>query len=80
VVWVAGLLVAIVFLSWRWKDAAGKRYQEHGGMTGEPGTGYEAPKKNIWADLDENGFEDVLTFLYDVPNGLNLTRVGEAGP
>jgi hypothetical protein len=40
---------------------------------------YEAPKKNIWSDLNDNEFDDLLDFLYG-PEGkiLNLTRVGNA--
>jgi hypothetical protein len=39
---------------------------------------YKAPKKNIWSDLDNDEFDDVLKFLYNVPNELNLTRIDNA--
>jgi hypothetical protein len=39
---------------------------------------YAAPKKNLWSDLDDDEFQDVLQFLYTTPNSLNLTRVGNA--
>lgn len=40
---------------------------------------YAAPKQNIWSDLDDDGFDDLLNFLYS-PKGkaLNLTRVDKA--
>lgn len=40
---------------------------------------YEGPKQNIWSDLDDDEFDDVLYFLYG-PEGkvLNLTRVDQA--
>ena len=41
---------------------------------------YQAPRKNIWADLDDEEVDDVLKYLYTVPNDLNLTKVGKAGP
>jgi hypothetical protein len=44
----------------------------------EPHLLYVAQKKNIWSDLDGREFEDVLEFLYTVPNDLNLTRVRNA--
>jgi hypothetical protein len=39
---------------------------------------YAAPKQNVWSDLSDAEFEDLLGFLYGVPNELNLTRVGNA--
>jgi hypothetical protein len=39
---------------------------------------YNAPKTNIWSDLSDDEFDDVLGYLYNVPNDLNLTRVGKA--
>jgi hypothetical protein len=81
-VWAAVILFGTLFLAWGWNDA-GKRlgeHEEHGGLYQNPKVAYKAPKKNVWADLDEDEFEDVLTYLYSVPNDLNLTRTGEAGP
>jgi primary-amine oxidase len=39
---------------------------------------YHAPKKNIWSDLEVSEFEEILKFLYTVPNELNLTRAENA--
>jgi primary-amine oxidase len=41
---------------------------------------YKAPRENIWADLDDSEFQDILDYLYNVPNDLNLTRTGNATP
>lgn len=39
----------------------------------------EAPKRNIWSDLDDDEFDDLLDFLYGSEGKiLNLTRVGNA--
>ena len=35
---------------------------------------FQAAKPNIWADLNDAEFEDVLEFIYTRPDGLNLTR------
>ena len=35
---------------------------------------FHALKANIWADLDDVEFDDVLEFLLSNPNDLNLTR------
>ena len=35
---------------------------------------FHAPKANIWTDLDDVEFHDVLEFLLSKPNDLNLTR------
>jgi primary-amine oxidase len=35
---------------------------------------FRAPRVNIWAELSEDEVEDLLFFLYNVPNNLNLTR------
>ena len=39
---------------------------------------YKAPRENIWADLNDSEFQDILNYLYTLPNGLNLTRTGNA--
>lgn len=40
---------------------------------------YKALKRNIWSDLDDDEFDDLLDYLYS-PGGkvLNLTRIGSA--
>jgi primary-amine oxidase len=42
------------------------------------GEAHKAPRENIWADLNDSEFQDILNYLYTVPNGLNLTRTGNA--
>jgi hypothetical protein len=40
---------------------------------------YEASKRNVWSDLDDDEFDDLLGFLYGSEGKvLNLTRVGNA--
>lgn len=39
---------------------------------------YKATRENIWADLNDSEFQDILNYLYTVPNDLNLTRTGNA--
>jgi len=39
---------------------------------------YHAPKKNIWSDLDVTEFHQILDYLYNVPNNLNLTRAANS--
>lgn len=40
---------------------------------------YESPKQNIWSDLDDDEFNDLLGFLYSSEGEvLNLTRVDKA--
>jgi primary-amine oxidase len=54
------------------------------GLTGFPlterpvGEAHIAARENIWADLNDSEFQDILHYLYTVPNGLNLTRTGNA--
>jgi primary-amine oxidase len=48
-------------------------------LSGRPvGETYKAPRENIWADLDDSEFQDILNYLYTVPNDLNLTRTANA--
>lgn len=44
----------------------------------QPVDAYLAPKQNIWSDLSVSEFEQILEFLYTVPNDLNLTREANA--
>jgi hypothetical protein len=41
-------------------------------------TTFHAPRKNLWQDLNDSEVDDLLEFLYSSPNGLNLTRRGNA--
>ena len=41
---------------------------------------FKSSKQNIWADLSDLEFNDVLKFLYSRPNGLNLTKGVAATP
>ncbi|MCJ1391556.1 hypothetical protein MMC18_004420 [Xylographa bjoerkii] len=41
---------------------------------------FQSSKQNIWADLSDLEFNDVLTFLYSRPEGLNLTKGAVATP
>ena len=78
----AAILSALILLGWFWTgdDLHFERSKEHGGLHKPVINGFKAPKKNIWADLDDDEVEDVLKFLYTVPNDLNLTKVDKAGP
>lgn len=75
----AGFAVAtLLFLGWRsdhLKYPSIESTKQH-----QTPCSYSAPKKNIWADLDEQEYQDVLSYLYTVPNNLNLTAVKKAGP
>jgi hypothetical protein len=80
-VYMGIFLAGLLFFVWGWNDAD-KRYKklkEHGGPH-KSASPYKAPKKNIWSDLDEDEFKDILAYLYTVPNDLNLTRTGKTGP
>ena len=39
---------------------------------------YRAPRKNIWADLDEKEATKLIRFLHTRPNDLNLTKSEDA--
>lgn len=76
-------LAGILLFSYGWQDHKNSpfsKHKEHGGPKQPCHDSYKAAKKNIWADLDEEEFEDILTYLYTVPNDLNLTKSGKAGP
>ena len=36
--------------------------------------GFHAPKENVWADLDNAEFDDLLDFLFTRSAALNLSR------
>lgn len=77
-VWILGFLIGIALFLWSLRDA--KKRLDTYKKPCKPTIGYKAPKINIWADLDEDELDDILTFLYEVPNKLNLTRPDKAGP
>ncbi|KIW08636.1 uncharacterized protein PV09_00592 [Verruconis gallopava] len=73
-VWAFMLLAGVSFFVWNhWIHEEPQRPGRHV-------FGHYAPKTNIWADLDEAEFEDILTFLFEEPNDLNLTKKDKAGP
>ena len=41
---------------------------------------FRSPKENIWADLNDLEFNNVLNFLYSQSSSLNLTKGATATP
>jgi primary-amine oxidase len=38
-------------------------------------TDFQAPKRNVWAELTADEADELFDFLYNVPNNLNLTKI-----
>lgn len=78
IVFIAGL--SLLTLAWKSGGSSLGRTEEHGKLRQPSEYTFKAPRKNVWADLNDAEFDDILKYLYTVPNDLNLTKVGTAGP